>query len=100
MSKLEKKEERLFAGLLRRETGLRAIKFSDSGRRGAPDRLVLLPGGRCVFVEFKRAGEKLREEQVAYHEVLTALGHCVVTCYTAKTAVGIVQMQLEGGNCE
>lgn len=36
-----------------RQAGGRAYKWSSPGRRGVPDRLVLMPGGRCYGVELK-----------------------------------------------
>lgn len=41
---------------------------------GIPDRLVLLPEGRCVFVELKRSKEKARRIQVKRMEQLECLG--------------------------
>lgn len=41
---------------------------------GIPDRLVLLPGGRCVFVELKRPGEKPRKVQMLRMKQLRKLG--------------------------
>ena len=37
-----------------------APKFTSPGFDGMPDRLVLLPRGRMVFVEFKAPGRKPR----------------------------------------
>ena len=34
--------------------GGRCMKLVSQGNNGMPDRLVLLPGGRCIFVELKR----------------------------------------------
>lgn len=44
---------------------------------GIPDRLLLGPDGRAVFVELKRSGEKPRPIQVYQHERLRALGFTV-----------------------
>ncbi|PIJ50648.1 nuclease [Erwinia sp. OLTSP20] len=55
-----------------------AYKFLSPGRRAVPDRLVLLPGGRAIFVECKAPGEKPRPEQLREHERLRALGFTVV----------------------
>lgn len=55
-----------------------AYKFLSPGRRAVPDRLVLLPSGRAVFVECKAPGEKPRPEQVREHKRLRALGFDVV----------------------
>jgi len=45
-------ERRLKKGV--EDLGGRCIKLVSQGNNGIPDRLVLLPGGRCVFVELKR----------------------------------------------
>jgi hypothetical protein len=33
-------------------------------RKSEPDRICLFPGGRAIFVELKRPGESLRDDQV------------------------------------
>ncbi len=48
------------------------------GRRGAPDRLVLLPG--CsVWVELKKPGEPLQDHQRREHERMRKAGLAVFT---------------------
>ena len=54
--------------------GGRAVKFMSPGFDGMPDRLVLLPGGKCGFVEVKAPGKKPRALQVVRIEMLRALG--------------------------
>lgn len=54
--------------------GCMALKFSIPGRRYAPDRIVLCPGGYVFFIEFKRPGQKPAEGQKLYHEKLRNLG--------------------------
>lgn len=49
-------------------------KLSPIGRANKPDRLVMLPGGKVIFVECKRPGEKPRAGQVREHERLRKLG--------------------------
>ena len=51
-----------------------ALKFTSPGLRGVPDRIALMPGGKVVFVELKRPGEKLSEAQKELHEKFRALG--------------------------
>jgi hypothetical protein len=55
-----------------------AYKFTSPGRKAVPDRLVLLPGGRVVFVECKAPGELPRADQMREHNRLRALGFKVV----------------------
>lgn len=47
------------------------------GRRGAPDRLVMLDG-RTIFVELKAPGEKPEPHQEREHERMRAMGQEVV----------------------
>ncbi|MBT9431653.1 VRR-NUC domain-containing protein [Candidatus Sodalis endolongispinus] len=69
-------EKHLFAEV--RKAGGVAFKFISPGVRGVPDRVVLLPGGRIVFVECKAPGEKPLPEQLRQHARLHALGFDVV----------------------
>ena len=51
-----------------------APKFINPGYDGMPDRIVLLPEGRIVFVEVKVPGKKPRPLQQARHDMLRRLG--------------------------
>lgn len=55
-----------------------AFKFVSPGFRSVPDRIVLLPGGRIVFVECKAPGKPPRPDQLREHERLRKLGFTVV----------------------
>ncbi|MBD2797204.1 VRR-NUC domain-containing protein [Xenorhabdus sp. 18] len=66
-----------------------AYKFVSPGRRGVPDRIVVLPDGRVVFVECKAPGEKPRPDQLREHERLRALGQTVVVL-DSKNVGGIL----------
>lgn len=57
-----------------KKMGGRAVKFISPGFDGMPDRLVLLPGGKCGFVEVKAPGKKMRALQRVRHEMLRAMG--------------------------
>lgn len=55
--------------------GGRCLKWVCPGWSGVPDRLVLLPGGRIMFVETKRPkGGRYSALQDKWREWLTALG--------------------------
>ena len=54
--------------------GGRALKFVSPGMSGVPDRLILLPQGRIVFVELKASGKKLRPIQEYRAKELKSLG--------------------------
>jgi hypothetical protein len=55
----------------------RAPKWVSPGQRGVPDRIVILPGGRTVFVEMKAPGKPLEPLQVRWAKILGELGHRV-----------------------
>ena len=69
----EKTLERRLAEAVKAMGGI-APKFVSPGFAGMPDRLVLLPDGKCGFVEVKRRGEKPRPLQEARHGMLKRLG--------------------------
>lgn len=54
--------EKKFAEAVKK-TGSLSLKFTSPGTAGVPDRIVLIPGGRILFVELKKPGEKLRPLQ-------------------------------------
>lgn len=54
--------------------GGKAFKFVSPGVSGVPDRIVLLPHGRIVFVELKAPGKKRRKLQEYRAKELQALG--------------------------
>ncbi|MFV8770810.1 VRR-NUC domain-containing protein [Yersinia enterocolitica] len=66
-----------------------AYKFISPGRRSVPDRLVLLPGGKVIFVECKAPGEKPTAAQLREHEKIRALGF-IVRVLDSKNMGGIL----------
>lgn len=52
-----------------------AYKFVSPGNSGVPDRMVLLPGGRTIFVELKAPGKKPTKLQLVQHKRMQGLGH-------------------------
>lgn len=65
--------EKAFVREVKKHNGL-PLKLISPGWAGAPDRLVLLPGGRAVFVELKAPGKKPRPLQRKRAAELQALG--------------------------
>lgn len=55
--------------------GGKAPKWVSPGNRGVPDRLVLLPGGRTVYVEMKAPGQPLDPLQEKWARTLLKMGH-------------------------
>lgn len=82
----EKVIERKLKAEVKKSGGM-AVKFVSPGLAGVPDRLVLLPGGRCGFVELKAPGKKLRPLQVKRKQQLEALGF-LVYCIDDRKQIG------------
>jgi hypothetical protein len=71
----------LIAGALVR--GGRAAKMIDAGRRGAPDRMLYLPG-QPLWVETKAKDGHLESWQERYHEELRSYGYTVLVLWTVE----------------
>lgn len=67
-----------------------AVKFVSPGFDGMPDRLVLLPGGKMVFVEVKAMGCKPCPLQIRRHVMLRALGFVVFVLDDERQIGGIL----------
>lgn len=90
-------EERQIEMALQRQAkkrGGRAVKFTSPGLDGVPDRLVLMPGGRCAFVELKAPGKKLRPLQEKRRTQLEALGFPVY-CIDRTEMIGGVLDEIQ-----
>jgi hypothetical protein len=80
-------EEYLVSGV--KERGGLCLKFTSPGRRGAPDRIVCLPGKPAFFVEVKRPrGGKLGSHQIRYHDDLRAVGQLIFVLWTKEDVDG------------
>lgn len=82
--------ERRFVAGVKRAGGL-ALKFVSPGHSGVPDRLVLLPGGRIVFVELKTETGTLSPLQIETHNQLRKLGCEVRTLYGKSYVEGFLE---------
>ncbi len=82
----EKEVEQALVRSVRKAGGL-CMKLTCPGMDGVPDRLVLLPFGKCAFVELKAPGKKPRPLQIRRMKQITALG---IPCYVidAKEQIG------------
>jgi len=85
-------EQRLVSAVRNRD-GI-APKFVSPGWDGAPDRLVLLPGGHVAFVELKAPGNTLRPLQVKRKRELEALGF-LVYCIDHPNQIGGVLDEIQ-----
>lgn len=84
MTELEKEIERKFRLEVTKLGGL-CLKWVCPGWAGVPDRIVLLPGGRIVFVELKRPkGGRIGPLQAYWRRKLHDLGFMVLYVFTDK----------------
>ena len=60
-------------------------------KSGFPDRTVLCPGGRILFIEFKRKGKGLKKNQPKWRERLIKLGFEYYVCDTIGQAERILE---------
>ena len=60
-----------------------AYKFTSPARRGVADRLVVLPGGRVIFVELKTDAGVLSPLQKAFAADMQRLGQQYLCLYGA-----------------
>lgn len=82
---LEKQIENEFVAYASKHNA-KVVKFIDQAMTGAPDRIVLCPGGKIFFIEFKKPGGTISLKQDLYHRVLHSLGFYVYTCYSFQQA--------------
>lgn len=74
MSTLEKEVESRLRTQVKNKLGGMALKFVSPGLNGVPDRIVLLPHGRIVFVETKAPKKNLRKLQQYVCDLIAGLG--------------------------
>ena len=78
---LEKQIEQYLA---KKVKSLGGVSLKLTSLIGIPDRLVLLPGGRCAFVELKVPGESPRKIQLKRMQQLRVLGFKVYVADSYK----------------
>ena len=66
--------------------GCLAIKLRIDGQRGFPDRTVITPRGRVLFIEFKKPGGQLSYHQQRWIRNLRSLGHVAFSVDNAQLA--------------
>ena len=95
---LEKEIEKALISAVKNIGGW-CLKLSCPGTDGIPDRLVLLPNGRCAFVELKAPGKKPRPLQVKRMRQLASLGfRCYVIDGKEQIQKTLDEIKAEGGD--
>ena len=88
---VESEVESRLTKLVRDVLGCECVKFIPDYKRGYPDRQILLPGGRVVWVETKRpSGGRVSGAQRVAHEKLRRLGQVVELVWTKEQAEELV----------
>lgn len=82
-------ERKLVTGV--KKAGGIAYKFTSPGHAGVPDRIVLLPCGRVIFIELKTEAGRLSAIQKEQHKQLRALGMDVRTLYGKTDVEGFIR---------
>lgn len=91
-NKLEKDIEKKLIDIVRRHGGL-CLKWVCPGWSGVPDRIILRPGARVIFVETKRPrGGRLSELQKWWHERLNSLGFSCWVIWNEKDLQSFKEM--------
>lgn len=93
MQVLERTIEAKFVKRMK-QLGCLAHKLNGLGNRGWPDRLVILPGGTCLFIELKAPRGKLSPKQIQVQDLLRAKGCRVQTFWNAEDAILYVEAVL------
>lgn len=66
--------------------------FMQLAAEGTPDRLVLLRGGRVIWIEVKFGkGGVLSAKQLAWHARAAKMGHYVITVRSVREAIEAVR---------
>jgi hypothetical protein len=94
MQVLEKDIEKAFVDALR-PMGLIVLKFNLQGNTGWPDRLIIGPDGKTVWVELKRPGEEPTKLQRYRHSQLRERNHEVGVFDDAKKAAAYVIKKMD-----
>lgn len=85
----EKRVEKVFTDAVKRMGGM-AVKFVSPGLDGVPDRIVLLPDGKCAFVELKSPGKRMRVLQEKRKRQLETMGFSVYVIDGVKQIGGVL----------
>lgn len=80
-----------YLGLRVKGMGGISYKFVSPGRVGVPDRIVVLPGARLVFVELKASGKLPSAHQLREHARLVALGQRVEVIDSLAGVEGLLE---------
>lgn len=73
----------------------KALKLIFLNKKGFPDRTVICPKGRVLFIEFKRKGKKQSPAQILVQNMLEGMGFEYYTCDEIGQAESILEEFLQ-----
>ena len=79
------------------QLGYPCLKFHPDGRAGMPDRVVLLPDSRVLWVELKTDNGRLEEIQKLQHKRLSDVGHEVKVVWSKGDVDGLTEELMGNG---
>lgn len=91
LAELERDVERYLVRKVE-ELGLQVYKFVPDQAPGMPDRVILLPAQRVLWVELKTEGGRLAELQKYRHNELRKAGHNVVTIWSKDDVDDLIEL--------
>lgn len=74
---------------------LMRVKLNLQGRRGYPDQLYFIPGGKPFLIEFKAVGEEPRPLQAHIHQKLKEHGYDIEVHTEADAAIAAIRQRVE-----
>ena len=83
--------------------GCLCLKFVSPGYVGVPDRMIMVPGGKVLFVELKKPGKKERPRQEYVHTLFRRFGFEVFSAVDSDEKIQEVVTrckELLGGDVE
>ena len=83
-----------------KQLGGKAYKWVSPGNAGVPDRIVILPGGKVIFVELKQENGRLTRLQKVQQLTLRRMGVAAVTLRGAedvKVYLDVLKEMVERG---
>ena len=83
-----------------KQLGGKAYKWVSPGNAGVPDRIVILPGGKVIFIELKQENGRLTRLQKVQQQTLRGMGAVAVTLRGAedvKMYLDVLKEMMERG---
>lgn len=74
--------------------GIICYKFTSPSRRSVPDRVMVLPGGRVIWMELKRKGQKPTASQTVEIEKLKKQGATVYVVDNVEDGKLILRVEI------